>query len=73
MYPFFERKASIESLNQDVRILSGTLYNVIGLNLAGSDVSPFLLIMIVHAIFHSFGILPNSHTIRITSAMKDLR
>ena len=59
MYPFFQSKANIESLTQNVRFLSETLSNVIGLKLAGSDVSPFLWIRIVHAFFHSFGIPPD--------------
>ena len=63
----------MESLIHDVRIFNGILSNVIGLKLAGSEVLPFLWINIVHALFHSFGISPDSYTTLITSVMKDLR
>jgi len=68
-----DRNANMESLKQDVNSFRGVLSRVMGLELAGSDWSPFLWISTVQAFFHSLGISPDCQIMRKTSVKYDLR
>ena len=57
------RKEKIESREQEVNILNGTVSKVIGLKFGGSSLLHFLWTKIVQAFFHFCGILPDLQTI----------
>ena len=61
------RKVNIEFRMQEVNTLSGIISRVIGRKFEGELVSSFLCIRIVHAFFHSSGIVPESQTARNNS------